>query len=64
MKPQNPLESQFATCLAELTISLSVEVTLLAQGPFSVEVNASIFECKSTKKNYDFKFIIDFCHRN
>ncbi|KAM7249176.1 hypothetical protein ACFE04_019784 [Oxalis oulophora] len=27
----------FATCLAELTISLSVEVTLLAQGPFSVE---------------------------
>ena len=38
MKPQNPLESQFATCLAELTVSLSVEITLLAQGPFSVEV--------------------------
>lgn len=36
-KPGKPITSQFATCLAELSVSLSAELTLLAQGPFSIE---------------------------
>lgn len=39
MKPRKPITSQFATCLAELSVSLSMELTLLAQGPFKIEVN-------------------------
>jgi len=38
MKPKNILPTQFATCLAELSVSLSMEMTLLAQEPISVEV--------------------------
>lgn len=48
MKSKNPLQSQFATCLAELSVSLSIELTLLAQGPLSVEVlHASLFDTLS-----------------
>ncbi|XP_065213016.1 protein hobbit [Planococcus citri] len=36
-RPTNPIKTQFATCLAEVSVSLGMELTLLAQGPFSVE---------------------------
>lgn len=38
-RPTNPIKTQFATCLAEVSVALGMELTLLAQGPFSVEVS-------------------------
>lgn len=37
-KPSKMIKSQAATCLAEVSVALGIDLTLLAQGPFSVEV--------------------------
>lgn len=56
-KQGKPITSQFATCLAELSVSLSAELTLLAQGPFSIEVmKYSLF---IDSHYYGFKLFID-----